>query len=83
MTDSKRPVCCGCVHALEVPGSCHISCNNPTDKTEYIEHPRMGVWPIKYDHLLVKSCSARSEDAKDKLPDKYADPMMAIARIFM
>lgn len=66
---SKKPRCHKCAHHREVPGSCHLRCNNPKAKVE--GHPQ-GIgsgwfsWPWNVDPTWLLSCDGYSEDEADR-----------------
>jgi hypothetical protein len=78
--EPKGKYCNGCVHAVEIPGNCHIGCNNPKAQPERRTWPGCGMWPLNYDPSTVESCDGYSRDKADRI-ERKEDPLVELARI--
>lgn len=72
--------CYECVHKVNIPGDCHIGCNNPDAAPERKVWPGCGMFPINFDANTVFGCEKASKDPKDKLPEQD-DPWIKLARL--
>lgn len=73
--------CRECVHMVELPGDCHIRCNNHSAKV--LGHPH-GVrkgwfrWPVNFDPVWLLECDGFSADKADRIPLKKVHPLLEL-----
>jgi hypothetical protein len=81
---SKKPDCYKCVHKREVPGDCHIRCNNLKAKVvgneTGIKHGWFS-WPINFDTNWLISCDGFSSNPKDNIGSDSSEPLMELLSI--
>jgi len=74
-------MCTKCVHRIDVPGDCHIGCNNPSTVT-LRQWRSCGRWPLLFDEGIVVECAGQSSNPKDRKAGAD-DPFMTIARLLI
>jgi len=72
-------MCQTCIHRMEIPGNCHISCGNFKANPERKNWPGCGLWPINFDENIIVSCHGFSNDPKDKTTQN--NPLLDLARL--
>jgi hypothetical protein len=73
-------MCYDCVHKINIPGNCHIGCNNLNARPKVRTWPECGLWPLNYDPATVVSCEGYSNNPQDKKPVND-DPLIEFLRI--
>ena len=84
MEKKEKPDCYKCVHRRNIPGDAHTRCNNFEARVEGHPHGiRSGWfrWPLNFDPTWLVSCNGFSDDPKDNMADKKADPFLEVIAI--
>ena len=72
--------CEKCVHRINIPGNCHIGCNNKKATPAQRFWRGCGSWPLCFDEDTISECSGFSDKQEDKLSENK-DPLLEIFRI--
>lgn len=81
LMENTKPNCFDCVHRRNVPGNCHIKCNNTTAKVSgNPQGIRRGwfMWPFNFDPVWLALCDGFSADPADNKPEAKTDPLLEI-----
>lgn len=71
--------CQNCCNRIQIPGNCHIGCNNPSIDIKLKHWHGCGIFPISFDENIVVECS------KENIPNKNntANPSLELMRLLM
>ena len=73
-------MCFDCVHKIEIPGNCYVSCGNPFANPKRKSWPGSGVFPFAYDPARIVTCNGYSDKPEDRINVKE-DPFSVLVRI--
>ena len=80
----KKPDCYKCVHKRDIPGDCHIRCNNVKANVIGDEHGIRNYWflfPYNFDPIWLFSCDGFSDDPKKNIKGGDNDPLVNLLSI--
>lgn len=73
--------CQTCVHRINIPGNCHIGCNNSEANPARKVWRGCGLYPLCFDEGTIVNCAGFSDKQEDKLPENK-DPFIELLRLF-